>query len=124
MKRKSEDIDETSEHRRKLPTNAFQLYLQTRNRDNTQAVCPENPERYVNAIYEISFHLNLSQSIREKGTELLYGLRAVQQSVPDTPTLLIQASACIWLAQKFQGNSSYRISTLLNVLPKLTKSIS
>ena len=123
MKRKSEDTDET-EHRRKMPTNAFQQYLQTRNRDNTAAVCAENPDRHVNAVYEISFHLNLSQNIREKGTELLYAARAVDSCTPDIPTLFIQASVCIWLAQKLQGNSGYRISTLLNVYPKLTKTIS
>ena len=122
MKRKIEDEEET-DHRRKLTTSAFQQYLQSRNRDNTAAIREDNPERYVNAVYEISFHLNLSQNIREKGTEIFHAIRLAKPSVPDIPTLLIQASACIWLAQKLQGNSNYRISTLLNIYPKLTTSI-
>jgi hypothetical protein len=62
---------------------SFKLYLRTRTRDSSPQVVETNNLRYRNAIYELSFYLNLSKDAREKSWLYFQKLQDLQHSTPD-----------------------------------------
>jgi hypothetical protein len=121
------DADQQS---KKYRQDQFSAYIQHRNRDNSGAVVETNPNRHLNAIFELAFHLHLSKEARETSWLYMDLVRREEVDAPDVreinqiKTLFLRASACIWIAQKATGYSSaFRISTFLTALPKVTQRI-
>lgn len=120
MKRSREDEIEIEEKNQLREDYSF--YLGNR-ADKNALLGLHNPDRHKNALFELSFYLNINHTNREICWKYLEQLNQVKKA-PDNPSLFVQVIACIWIAQNTSNATNpFKISFLLNSLSKVTSSI-
>jgi hypothetical protein len=78
-----DQINDIELESKKYRQDQFLAYISHRNRDNSGAVVETNPQRHLNAIFELAFHLHLSKDTRENSWFCMELLRKHQVVVPD-----------------------------------------
>lgn len=101
----------------------YSFYLGNR-ADKKNLLGIHNENRHKNALFELSFYLNINHVNRENCWKYLDKVNQVCKA-PDVPSLFVQVIACVWIAQNDSNvMNPFKISFLLNSLSKVTSSIS
>ncbi|KAJ3321702.1 hypothetical protein HDV06_003995 [Boothiomyces sp. JEL0866] len=124
MKRQREEIESSDVDQKTTPEEQYLMYIRLRLRDNSSAVEEGNPNRFENALFELSFHLSLSKEMRQQSYKYIASIK--RNGPLNIQSLFMQTCACVWSAELTltKRNGLYPISVLLNVLHKVTKFVS
>ncbi|KAJ3371049.1 Retinoblastoma-like protein 1 [Kappamyces sp. JEL0680] len=105
----------------------YSVFLGSNRTDKAALLGPQNRNRYKNALFELSFYLNINHTQRE--ASWLCVEKLAQANTQDAhltiPVLFIHVVACIWLSQNRHGPNpnAFRVSFFLNSLSKVTSTI-
>jgi hypothetical protein len=115
--REEESVAEVSQLRED-----YSFYLGNR-ADKSNLLGLHNENRHKNALFELSFYLNINHANRENCWKYLEKVNQCNKA-SDVPSLFVQVIACVWIAQNSSNvTKPFKISFLLNSLSKVTNSI-